>query len=46
MCLAVPGKIVSIEGNEPLELKGKIEFGGISKEVSWLIFQKQRSVIM
>jgi hydrogenase expression/formation protein HypC len=31
MCLAVPGRIVSAEG-EGLERTGKIDFGGILKE--------------
>lgn len=34
MCLAVPGRIVSISGEDPLERKGKINFGGIFKEVN------------
>lgn len=34
MCLAIPGKVISIEGNEPLLRKGKVSFGGIIKEVS------------
>ncbi|MDJ0715472.1 MAG: HypC/HybG/HupF family hydrogenase formation chaperone [Prochloraceae cyanobacterium] len=34
MCLAVPGKIVDISGEEPLSKKGKVSFGGIVKEVS------------
>jgi len=34
MCLAVPGKIISISGEEPLLRLGKIDFGGILKEVS------------
>ncbi len=34
MCLAVPGKIKEIIGDEPLERKGKIEFGGILKEIA------------
>lgn len=34
MCLAIPGKIVSIEGENPLEKKGKVSFGGLLKEVS------------
>jgi hydrogenase expression/formation protein HypC len=35
MCLAVPGKIVSIlEQEDPLALpRGKVDFGGIQKEV-------------
>lgn len=34
MCLAVPGKIVSIEGSEPLERTGKVDFAGVIKEIS------------
>jgi len=34
MCLAVPGKIISIEGENSLEKKGKIDFSGIQKEVN------------
>lgn len=34
MCLAVPGKIVSIDGTDPLMRTGRVSFGGIIKEVS------------
>ena len=34
MCLAIPGKIVSIDGDKPLEKMGKVSFGGIIKKVS------------
>ena len=34
MCLAVPGKIISIEGPDPILRAGKVNFGGIVKEVS------------
>ncbi len=34
MCLAVPGKIVSITGNDPLLRSGRVNFGGIVKEVN------------
>ena len=34
MCLAVPGKVISISGDEPLYRTGKVDFGGIIKEVS------------
>jgi hydrogenase expression/formation protein HypC len=33
MCLAVPGKIISVTGKE-LERTGKVNFGGVIKEVS------------
>ncbi|MGK7941845.1 MAG: HypC/HybG/HupF family hydrogenase formation chaperone [Crocosphaera sp.] len=35
MCLAVPGKVVSVSGDEPLLKKGKVSFGGVLKEVSF-----------
>jgi hydrogenase expression/formation protein HypC len=34
MCLAVPGKIVSVSGEDPLERFGKIDFGGVRKDAS------------
>lgn len=34
MCLAVPGKITTISGDDPLSRTGKVDFGGILKEVS------------
>ncbi|MFO7167896.1 MAG: HypC/HybG/HupF family hydrogenase formation chaperone [Chloroflexota bacterium] len=34
MCLAVPGKILSISGDDPLERVGSVQFGGIIKNVS------------
>ena len=34
MCLAIPGKITSIAGDDPVSRTGKVDFGGILKEVS------------
>jgi hydrogenase expression/formation protein HypC len=34
MCLAVPGKIVSLSEGDPLLRTGKVSFGGVLKEVS------------
>ena len=34
MCLAIPGKVVSIRGDDSLMRMGKINFGGIVKEAS------------
>lgn len=34
MCLAVPGKLMSIEGDDPLLRTGRVSFGGIIKEVN------------
>jgi len=32
MCLAIPGKIESISGDDPLTRMGKVNFGGVRKE--------------
>lgn len=34
MCLAVPGKILSIEGSDPLFRSGRVSFGGIVKNIN------------
>jgi hydrogenase expression/formation protein HypC len=34
MCLAIPGKIISVTGDDPLERAGKVDFGGVFKDVS------------
>ena len=34
MCLAVPGNIISIAGSDPLLRSGRVNFGGIIKEVN------------
>ncbi|HEY9865840.1 MAG TPA: HypC/HybG/HupF family hydrogenase formation chaperone [Candidatus Obscuribacterales bacterium] len=34
MCLAIPGQLLSISGDDPLEKVGKVSFGGMVKEVN------------
>jgi hydrogenase expression/formation protein HypC len=34
MCLAIPGKLLSIEGEDILQRTGKVEFGSVTKDVS------------
>ena len=34
MCLAIPGKIESISSNDPLLRTGKVNFGGVVKDVN------------
>lgn len=34
MCLAVPGKILEITGDDPVLRLGRVSFGGIVKEVN------------
>lgn len=34
MCLAMPGKIVNIQGQDSLGPRAKVDFGGVLKDVS------------
>lgn len=34
MCLAVPGRLVSIEGLDPFQRSGRVDFAGIVKQVN------------
>lgn len=34
MCLAVPGKIIEVKGDEPLARRARVAFGGVVKEIS------------
>jgi hydrogenase expression/formation protein HypC len=34
MCLAIPGRITSVEAGDALARTGKVDFGGIQKEVN------------
>ena len=34
MCLAVPGKIIEIKGGEELNRRGKVDFGGVAKDIN------------
>ena len=34
MCLAIPGRILSIRGDDPQMRLGRVDFGGIVKEVN------------
>jgi hydrogenase expression/formation protein HypC len=34
MCLAIPGKVLSISGDDPLTRMGKIDFSGVIKQAS------------
>ena len=34
MCLAIPGKVASISGEDPVWRTGKVDFGGVLKDVS------------
>jgi len=34
MCLAVPGEILDIQGEDPIERRGRVDFGGVARVVS------------
>jgi len=34
MCLAIPGKIISVSDDEPLMRMGRVSFSGVIKDVS------------
>ena len=34
MCLAVPGKILSIDEHGPLSRAGRVDFGGVAREIN------------
>lgn len=34
MCLAVPGKVLSTAGDDPLDRTARVSFGGVVREIS------------
>ena len=34
MCLAIPGQVLSVAGEDPFQRMGRVSFGGIVKEIS------------
>jgi len=34
MCLAIPGKVLEIRGEDPLMRTGRVKFGGVVKEIN------------
>ena len=34
MCLAVPGKILRVWGDDPIMREGRVDFGGITKTIN------------
>jgi len=35
MCLAIPGQVLSIVGDDPLMRTGRVDFGGVVKEINF-----------
>jgi len=34
MCLAVPGRVLDLSGDDPLTRVGRVDFGGVVKEIN------------
>jgi hydrogenase expression/formation protein HypC len=34
MCLAIPGQVLSMAGDDPLVRVGRVDFGGVVKEIN------------
>lgn len=34
MCLAVPGRVLSVAGDDPILRTGRVDFGGIVKQIN------------
>ncbi len=34
MCLAIPGRVASVSGDDPIMRVGRVDFGGIVKEIN------------
>ncbi len=34
MCLAVPGQVLTVSGDDPLMRVGRVDFGGLVKEIN------------
>jgi hydrogenase expression/formation protein HypC len=43
MCLAVPGRVLSVSGDDPLMRFGRVDFGGVIKEIN-LAFAPEAAV--
>ncbi len=43
MCLGVPGKVLSIQGDDPMTRSARVSFGGIVKEIN-LAYTPEASV--
>ncbi len=43
MCLAIPGKIISIDNSDPVMITGRVSFAGVIKEIN-LAFVPQAQV--
>ncbi|MEQ9145888.1 MAG: HypC/HybG/HupF family hydrogenase formation chaperone [Parvibaculaceae bacterium] len=42
MCLAIPGKVLSISGDGPLTRTGLVDFGGVRREINLSVVPEAR----
>ena len=42
MCLAIPGQVLSISGDDPLMRAGRVDFGGVAKEINFAFVPEVR----
>jgi hydrogenase expression/formation protein HypC len=42
MCLAVPGRILEVGGDDPLARSGKVDFAGVKREVNLSLVPEAR----
>jgi hydrogenase expression/formation protein HypC len=43
MCLAIPGKLETITGDDPITRLGRVNFGGVVKEISLAYLPEARA---
>ena len=42
MCLAIPGQVLSITGDDPMARAGRVDFGGVVKEINFAFVPEVR----
>ena len=42
MCLAIPGQVLSISGDDPIMRAGRVDFGGVVKEINFAFVPEVR----
>ncbi|MGA7676184.1 MAG: HypC/HybG/HupF family hydrogenase formation chaperone [Rhizomicrobium sp.] len=42
MCLAIPGQVLSISGDDPIMRAGRVDFGGVAKEINFAFVPEVR----
>ena len=42
MCLTIPGQVFSISGDDPIMRAGRVDFGGVAKEINFAFVPEVR----